>query len=137
MKHTPGLWHIVLGLLLIVMCARPGERHPKVWDERLVPPARGRQYHNPRRNRERWARRLAKRRRQQTRVSRAGRHRKRTRVLRQILQAYPNTVLVAPPNKQRLHRQEQRRASGCRSPILWTKRTRWLTCGRHGGGLTI
>mgnify|MGYP001062106569 CR=1 FL=1 len=45
MKRTPGLWHIVLGLLLIVTYVRPAEWHTQVWDERLVPPARSKQYH--------------------------------------------------------------------------------------------
>jgi len=99
MKHTPGLWHIVLGLLLIVMCVRPAERCPDIWDERLVPPARGKQYHNPRRNRERWARRLAKRRRRWPPVSRAARRRKRAQAMRQILQANPPAVFIVPPNK--------------------------------------
>ena len=136
MKHTPGLWHIVLGLLLIVMRMRPAERSPDVWDERLVPPAHGRQYHNPRRNRERWARRLAKRRRQWPPVSRAARRPKRAQAMRQILQANPPAVFIVPPNKPASP--VARAANSRREPIAirWTKRIRWPICGRRGDGLT-
>jgi hypothetical protein len=55
MRRTPGLWHIVLALSLIVTYIWPAEWPMKIWDERLVPPPRIRRHYNPRRNRERWA----------------------------------------------------------------------------------
>jgi len=58
MKRTPGLWTIVLAILLIVTLAH-ADQQMLIWDERLMPPGRTRQRRNPRRNRERWARRLA------------------------------------------------------------------------------
>jgi hypothetical protein len=35
MKRTPGLWHIILVLALIVMYIRPVEQSMKIWDKRL------------------------------------------------------------------------------------------------------
>ena len=64
MKRTPSLWSIVLAILLIVTLARADEQM-LIWDPGLMPPGRTRQRRNPRRNRERWARRLAYRRRRQ------------------------------------------------------------------------
>ena len=94
MKHTPSLWHIILVLLLIVTFTQPAACHTPVWDKRLVPPGRVRRRYNPRRNRERWARRWAKRRRRCPPVSRAARRRRRRRVLRQILNANPSPVPI-------------------------------------------
>jgi len=62
MKRTPGLWTIVLAILLIVTLAH-AEQQMLIWDGRLMPPGRTHQRRNPGRNRERWARRLAARRR--------------------------------------------------------------------------
>ena len=53
MKHAPSLWHILLGLLLIVTYVHPAAWHRQVWDARLVLPAGGRHYRNPRQNRTR------------------------------------------------------------------------------------
>jgi transposase len=114
MKHTPGLWHIVLGLLLIVTYVHPARWHTQVWDEGLVPPARGRQYHNPRRNRERWARRLARQQRRWPPVSRGGRRRKRQRILCPILNTTSSPILT-----------EQERRRSIRAILSWgKKRTR-------------
>lgn len=92
MRHTPGLWHIVLVLLLIVTYTRPAERQPPVWDERLVPPGRTRQGHNPRRNRERWSRRLARQRCRQAAAHRAIRRRQRRRILRRLVRTEVGSV---------------------------------------------
>jgi hypothetical protein len=46
MKHTPSLWHIIFGLLLVVTFAQPAACHTPVWDERLVPPGRVRRRYN-------------------------------------------------------------------------------------------
>jgi hypothetical protein len=86
MRRTPSLWHIILALSLIVTSSQPAEWPVKIWDKRLMPPARIRQHRNPRRNRERWARRWAKRQRRQPPMSRAQRRRRRKRVLRQLLE---------------------------------------------------
>jgi len=94
MKHTPGLRHIILVLLLIVTYGRPAKWPTPVWDERLLPPGRVRQHHNPQRNRERRARRWVKWQRRCPRVGRAARRRYRTRILRQILHTSPSEVLV-------------------------------------------
>ncbi len=66
MKHTPGLWTIILTLLLsVTLLLLVGQSRPMpVWDKRLMPPRRVRQAFNPRKNRQRWMRRLAKRQRQ-------------------------------------------------------------------------
>ena len=101
MKHTPSLWHIILVLLLIVTFAQPAACHTPVWDERLVPPGRVRQHYNPRKNRQRWLRRWAKRQRQQPRASRAVRRRRRTRILRQILNAGPSPIPIGQWKQQR------------------------------------
>ena len=100
MKHTPSLRHIILVLLLIVTFAQPAACHTPVWDERLVPPGRVRRRYNPRRNRERWARRWARRRRRRPPMSRAARRRRCRRILREILNADPSPVLI----KQRQQR---------------------------------
>lgn len=94
MRHTPGLWHIVLVLLLIVTSIWQGERPVRIWDERLMPPRHIRQRHNPERNRKRWARRLARQQRQRPLVSKRERHRRRTRLLRHILEAERDPVLI-------------------------------------------
>jgi hypothetical protein len=94
MKHTPSLRHIILVLWLIVTFAQPAACHTPVWDERLVPPGRVRRRYNPRRNRERWARRLARRRRRRPPVSRAARRRHRRRIVREILTADPSPVPI-------------------------------------------
>jgi len=101
MKHTSSLWHIILVLLLIVTFAQPAACHTPVWDERLVPPRHVRQHYNPRKNRQRWLRRWAKRQRQQPRASRAVRRRRRTRILRQILNAGPNPIPIGQCKQQR------------------------------------
>jgi transposase len=100
MKHTPSLRHIILVLLLIVTFAQPAACHTPVWDERLVPPGRVRRRYNPRRNRERWARRWARRRRRRPPMSRAARRRRCRRIVREILKADPGPVLI----KQRKQR---------------------------------
>jgi len=56
-KRTPSLWNIVLAVLLIVTLTQAGQQR-LIWDGRLMPPGRTWQHRNPRRNRERWARRL-------------------------------------------------------------------------------
>ena len=94
MRRTPGLWHIVLALSLIVTYIWPAEWPMKIWDERLVPPPRIRRHYNPRRNRERWARRLAREQRRRPPVSRAKRRRWRTRALRQLLEAEYDPLLA-------------------------------------------
>jgi len=101
MKRTPGLWHIVLAFLLVVTYARlAAESGAWMWDDRLAPPPRGRQYRNPRRNRERWARRLARRQRRTPPVSRAERRRRRQRVVRQILHATSSPALAEREREQ-------------------------------------
>lgn len=77
MKQTPSPWPIVLVLMLVVTLAHLGGPPPPAWDERLVPVGRVRQRFNPRRNRERWARRLARWRRQRRQPRRAARRRRR------------------------------------------------------------
>ena len=77
MNRTPGLGHIVLGMLLIVTLILVGQPKP-IWDPSLLPPGRVRQHRNPRRNRERWARRLAYRRRRRP-IPKLERKRKRTK----------------------------------------------------------
>ena len=62
MKRTPGPWFIVLAILLIVTLAH-ADQQMLIWDVGLIPLGRTRQRRNPRRNRERWARRLVARRR--------------------------------------------------------------------------
>jgi hypothetical protein len=62
MKHTPGLGTIILALLLVVtllLLVSHWQPMP-LWAEHLVPPGRVRQAFNPRKNRQRWLRRLAK-----------------------------------------------------------------------------
>jgi hypothetical protein len=86
MRHPPSLWHIILALSLIVTSSQPVEWPVTIWDKRLLPPLRIRQHCNPRRNRERWARRWAKRQRRRPPASRAERRRRRERVLRQLLE---------------------------------------------------
>lgn len=94
MKHTPGLWYIVLVLLWLVMYAQPAAGHTPVWDERFIPVTWTCQHFNPGRNRERWAiRRIAWRRRHP--VSRAARCRRRRAILRQILNSVPDPTRLA------------------------------------------
>ena len=108
MRHTPSLWYIVLVLALIVMSMGLVEGSVQIWDERLVSPLRIRRHYNPRRNRERWARRLARQQRRRPPVSRAKRRGKRNRVLRQLLEAECNPVL-AEQERQRCIRAIQSR----------------------------
>ena len=61
MKRTPGLWSIILVMVLIVTLAH-GDRQMLIWDAGLMPAGGTRQRRNPVRNRERWARRWASRR---------------------------------------------------------------------------
>ena len=77
MKRTPGPGHIIVAILLIVTLAQAGQPMP-IWDLSLMPLGRTRQRYNPRRNRDRWKRRLcASRRRQPLRKrERKGRRRK-------------------------------------------------------------
>ena len=94
MKRTPGLWHIILAILLIVMYIRPLEQPVKVWDKRLVPPRRIRQRRNRKRNRERRARRLARQQRQRPPARKTERRRRRKQVLRHILEAERDAGLI-------------------------------------------
>ena len=64
MKRTPGLEHMILAILLIVTRTH-GDALMPIWDPALLPPGRVRRHYNPRRNRERWQRRLAHRRRRE------------------------------------------------------------------------
>jgi transposase len=64
MKRTPGPGHIILTILLIVTFAQADHPMP-IWDPSLMPLGRTRQRYNPRRNRDRWKRRLAHSRRRQ------------------------------------------------------------------------
>lgn len=83
MKHTPGLWTSILNLLLVVtLLLLVGQSQPMpLWAEHLVPPGRVRQASNPRKNRRRWLRRLAKRQRQRPQAPRARRCRHRKQVV--------------------------------------------------------
>lgn len=111
MKRTPGLWHIILALSLIVMHIRPVEQPMKIWDKRLLPPRRIRQRRNPKRNRERWARRLARQQRRRPPVRKAERRRRRKKVLRHILEAESDPVLV-----------EQKRQRSIRAIQSWGRK---------------
>ena len=111
MKRTPGLWHIILVLALIAMCIRPVEQSMKIWDKQLVPPRRIRQRRNPRRNRERWARRLARQQRRHPPVRKGERRRRRRQALRHILEAERDRVLV-----------EQRRQRSIRAIQSWGRK---------------
>jgi transposase-like protein len=93
MKSAPGLRHIILASLLLVTLTQVAERLTPVWDKRLLPPQRVRRRCNPRRNRERWARRRTQWRRRQPRVSRGERRQRRARVLREILNATPGATI--------------------------------------------
>jgi transposase len=110
MRRTPGLWHIVLVLALIVTCTQAVE-WPKIWDKRLLPPRRIRQQRNPKRNRERWARRLARQQRRRPPVRKRERHRRRKQVLRHILEAERDAVLI-----------EQRRERSIRAIQSWGRK---------------
>jgi transposase-like protein len=94
MRYAPGLWHIILVLLLLVTLTRAVEWLLRIWDEQWVPLRRVRPGCNPRRNRERWGKRWAKWRRRRPQVSRAERRRRQGRVLRQILDTSPNPTTV-------------------------------------------
>jgi transposase len=85
MKQTPSPWPIVLVLMLLVTLIELGGPPLPAWDERLVPVGRVRQRYNPPRNRERWARRLARWQRQRPQVSRAARRRRRLELMQQVL----------------------------------------------------
>lgn len=91
MKRMPSPWRLVL-VLLLVLCVQPIEGPMPVWDEQLTPLARVRQHRNPRRNRERWARRWATWQRRHP-VSRATRRRCQISILRQILKTVPDPTL--------------------------------------------
>jgi transposase-like protein len=79
MIRTPGLGHIILVLMLLATFLRqqPVEWHTRVWAPELLPPPRGRRYYNPRRNRERWLRRLARRERRWPQAKHRQRRRRR------------------------------------------------------------
>lgn len=98
MKRTPGLWSIVLAILLIVMLSH-ADRPVLMWDARLMPPGRIRQRRNPRRNRERWARRLAYR-----RCRQPARKRERKRAVKRLVSPavvleYRGRAAVCPSSK--------------------------------------
>jgi transposase-like protein len=80
MIRTPGLVHIVTILMLLVsfLLQQPVEWHTGVWDPELLPPLWGRQHYNPRRNRERWLHRLARRARRRPPTKRSQRRRQRS-----------------------------------------------------------
>jgi transposase len=101
MNRTPSLGYIVLILALIVIsiCS---ERPVQIWDERLVPLSSTRQHYNPRRNRERWARRLARQQRRRRSVSRAKRRRRRICVLRHLLETESNRGLTEQERQGRI-----------------------------------
>jgi transposase-like protein len=111
MKRTPGLWHIVLAFALIVMYIQPVKRPVEIWDKRLLPPRRIRQRRNPRRNRERWARRLARQQRRHPPVRKAERRRRHRQALRHILEAERNPALI-----------EQRRRRSIRVIQSWGRK---------------
>jgi len=94
MRHIPGLWHIILALLLIVPSGLSAHwsESTLVWDERLLPARRVRQAFNPRKNRRRWLRRWARRQRQRPQPRRAARRRRRQQVLRQLLTPYRSAM---------------------------------------------
>jgi transposase len=100
MKRTPGLWHIVLVLTLTAMYIWPVERPVTIWDKRLLPPRRIRQRRNPKRNRERWARRLARQQRRRPQVRKAERQRRRTEVLRHVLEVERDPLLIEQGRRQ-------------------------------------
>ena len=98
MKRTPGPGHIIVAILLIVTLAQAGQPMP-IWDLSLMPLGRTRQRYNPRRNRDRWKRRLCASRRRQP-------LRKRERKRRRRKQASPGiapqqTVIVPLWRKRR------------------------------------
>ncbi len=80
MIRIPGLVHIVSVLMLLAsfLFQQPVEWHTGVWVLELLPLPRVRQHYNPRRNRERWLRRLVRRARRHrpTKRSQRRRHRK-------------------------------------------------------------
>lgn len=117
MRHTPSLWYIVLVLGMIVMSMWLVERPVQIWDERLVPPLHIRRHYNPRRNRERWARRLVRQQGCCPRVSRAKRRRRRSRVLRQLLTAEGDPVR-AEQERQRCIRAIQSWGRKRRKPVV-------------------
>jgi transposase len=107
MKRTPGLWHIILAMSLIVMYIRPVEQPVTIWDKRLLPPQRIRQRRNPKRNRERWVRRLARQRWRRPPVRKKTRRRHK-QVLKSILKAECDPLLI-----------EQRRQRSIRAIQSW------------------
>ena len=96
MRYAPGLWHIILALLLLVTLAQAAEWPALIWDARLMPPARVRPGRNAKRNRERWARRLARRQRQRPPVRRAGRRRRHRRELQPLRHTGSGAGLIEP-----------------------------------------
>ena len=127
MKHTPGLWTIILTLLLTVTwLLLVGQSQPMpMWSENLVPPGRVRQAFNPRKNRRRWLRRLTKRQRQRPRapLSRRCRHRKQMATLR----LSPSGTLIAT----RYWSSVQKKAAS--PPPGRNRRTPRATYGPHAG----
>lgn len=99
MRYAPGLWHIILVFALLVTLAQAVEWLLRIWDERLVPRRRVRPGRNPKRNRERWA----KRRRKRPQVSRAEHRRRRARVLRRVLSTASSPTTI----------RQWKRSSGC------------------------
>lgn len=91
MKHRPSVKAILLILVLLVMVEQVSQ--PLVlWDERLVPVGRVVQACNPKRNRERWARRWRRWQRQPPPVSRARRRRRRLELVQCLLRPNPSPV---------------------------------------------
>lgn len=101
MSRTPSLRYIVLILALIVISIW-SERPVQIWDERLVPLSSIRRHYNPRRNRERWVRRLARQQRRRRLVSRAKRRRRCICVLRHLLETESNRGLAEQERQGRI-----------------------------------
>lgn len=98
MKHAPGLWRIILVFLLLVTLAQATKPLSPVWDRRLVTGRRRRRHTNPRRNRQRWLRRWAKRRRQMPTPKRVTRWRRRPRISQPVPCAWPQDRLATRPS---------------------------------------
>lgn len=111
MKRTPGLWLIVLAMLLIVTRGHT-DAQMSMWDPTLLPPRRTRQRRNPRRNRERWARRLAYRRRRQPTPARQKRRVKRRTKPVSIARHDQPPVIVRPSSKRRTPPKPRSRGQG-------------------------
>ena len=97
MKRTPGQGHIIVAILLIVTLAQADHLMP-IWDLSLMPLGRTRQRYNPRRNRERWKRRLAHRRRRQPLRKRERKRRRRKQASPGIA---PQQTVIVPLWRQR------------------------------------